>query len=115
MDERGARKRRQRALLLTLVAGALIAFVAGAVGCVGRRGFLLRLGGARRHSARAPGLPRGGRRIFPEFRVVAYYGAPQNRELGALGIGTPDEAGRRLARAARPYGKRTRPALPRWS
>ena len=28
-------------------------------------------------------LPRGGRSILPEFRVVAYYGAPQSRELGA--------------------------------
>jgi hypothetical protein len=57
-------------------------------------------------------LPRGGRRIFPNFRVVAFYGAPQSRELGALGIGTPDQAARRLARQAKPYGKRTRPVLP---
>ncbi|MEA2358038.1 MAG: hypothetical protein QOI62_1298 [Solirubrobacteraceae bacterium] len=57
-------------------------------------------------------LPRGGRRIFPEFRVVAFYGAPQARSLGALGIGSPDAAGRRLARQAAPYAKRTRPILP---
>lgn len=57
-------------------------------------------------------LPRGGRRIFPNFRVVAFYGAPQSRELGALGIGTPDQAARRLARQAKPYAKRTRPVLP---
>lgn len=103
--------RRRRALLVTLGAGALVAFVAGAVLAAGH-------GGSSGSAARAatppapPGLPRGGRRIFPEFRVVAYYGAPQNRELGALGIGTPDQAGRRLARTARAYGKRTRPALP---
>ncbi|MGH2946484.1 MAG: hypothetical protein ACRDPC_09545, partial [Solirubrobacteraceae bacterium] len=32
-------------------------------------------------------LPRGGRSVLPEHRVVAYYGAPQSRDLGALGIG----------------------------
>jgi hypothetical protein len=57
-------------------------------------------------------LPRGGRTIFPRFRVVAFYGAPQSRELGALGIGTPDQAARRLTRQAKPYAKKTRPILP---
>jgi hypothetical protein len=58
------------------------------------------------------GLPRGGRSILPEFRVVAYYGAPQSRELGALGIGSPRGATRRLLRQARPYGSKRRPVLP---
>ena len=57
-------------------------------------------------------LPRGGRRIFPRFRVVAFYGAPQDDELGALGVGSPREAGRRLARQARPYRRGGRPVLP---
>jgi hypothetical protein len=57
-------------------------------------------------------LPRGGRQIFPAYRVVAYYGAPQARELGALGIGSPDFAARRLARQAAPYARKTRPVLP---
>jgi hypothetical protein len=57
-------------------------------------------------------LPRGGRSILPEFRVVAYYGAPQSRELGALGIGSPNGAARRLARQADPYGRKRRPILP---
>lgn len=57
-------------------------------------------------------LPRGGRRIFPDFRVVAFYGAPQDEQLGALGIGTPAAAGRRLERVARGYAKKTRPVLP---
>jgi hypothetical protein len=57
-------------------------------------------------------LPRGGRAIFPRYRVVAFYGAPQSRELGALGIGSPDHAARRLARQAAPYARRTRPVLP---
>src|SRR5262245_1049072 len=57
-------------------------------------------------------LPRGGRSILPEFRVVAYYGAPQSRELGALGIGSPRGAARRLERQAQRYGVKARPVLP---
>ncbi len=57
-------------------------------------------------------LPRGGRTILPDFRVVAYYGAPQDRQLGALGIGKPEHAARRLAQQAKPYGRATRPVLP---
>ena len=57
-------------------------------------------------------LPRGGRTILPGSRVVAYYGAPQDRHLGALGIGSPDSAARRLERQARAYRRRGRPALP---
>jgi hypothetical protein len=56
-------------------------------------------------------LPLGGRQIFPRFRVVAFYGAPQSHDLGALGIGTPDQAVRRLAKQAKPYAKKTRPVL----
>ena len=57
-------------------------------------------------------LPRGGRRIFPGYRVVAFYGAPQDDELGVLGIGSPERAGRKLERVARGYDRKTRPALP---
>ena len=59
-----------------------------------------------------PELPRGGRSVLPEHRVVAYYGAPQSRELGALGIGTPNGAARRLAREARRYRRDDRAELP---
>jgi hypothetical protein len=59
-----------------------------------------------------PELPRGGRSIFPDHRVVAFYGAPQSEELGALGIGTPAYAARRLERQARPYARPDRPVLP---
>jgi hypothetical protein len=68
-------------------------------------------GGAAR-GAPPPELPRGGRQIFPRYRVVGFYGAPQARELGALGIGSPDQAARRLARQARGYARKTRPVLP---
>jgi hypothetical protein len=57
-------------------------------------------------------LPRGGRRILPDFRVVAYYGAPQDPQLGQLGIGTPAAAARKLTRQARGYARKTRPVLP---
>ena len=63
-------------------------------------------------SAKPAELPRGGRTIFPDFRVVAFYGAPQDDELGILGIGTPAQAARKLERQARPYSRERRPVLP---
>jgi hypothetical protein len=59
-----------------------------------------------------PELPGGGRRLFPAHRIVAFYGAPQNDELGALGIGTPDEAGKRLLAQMKPYRRGGRKLLP---
>ena len=59
-----------------------------------------------------PELPGGGRRLFPTHRIVAYYGAPQNVELGALGIGTPDQAGKKLLAQMRPYRHGGRKLLP---
>jgi len=59
-----------------------------------------------------PELPGGGRRVLPDHRVIAYYGAPQSRALGALGIGTPDSAADRLSRQARAYQRKRRPVLP---
>lgn len=63
-------------------------------------------------SASRPQLPGGGRRLFPDRRVVGIFGAPQDDELGALGIGTPAQAGRRLQAIARPYRKYGRRVLP---
>jgi hypothetical protein len=57
-------------------------------------------------------LPRGGRRIFPRYQVVAYYGAPQDRKLGELGIGSPDHAGRKLLRQAAEYATPKRRVMP---
>jgi hypothetical protein len=59
-----------------------------------------------------PELPGGGRRLFPKHRIVAYYGAPQNTELGALGIGTPAQASKRLLEQMRPYRRGGRQLLP---
>src|SRR3954452_2434887 len=52
-----------------------------------------------------PELPRGGRVIFPGHRVVAFYGAPQDPELGQLGIGSPASAARKLEQVARADGR----------
>jgi hypothetical protein len=48
-------------------------------------------------------LPGGGTEVFDDRRVVAFYGAPQAKQLGILGIGSPNRAGRRLERMARRY------------
>lgn len=62
------------------------------------------------HSERT--LPNGGRVIFPNYRVVAYYGTADDPGLGVLGVGSPDEAGRRLLKQAGAYAVRGRPVLP---
>jgi hypothetical protein len=105
------RRRRLAALGLVAAASAVAGIAVGAGD--GSRGDTTRSTAADSRDAPKPlELPRGGRTIFPAFRVVAFYGAPQSRELGALGIGTPDQAVRRLARQARPYARKTRPILP---
>ena len=102
-----------------LVAGALAAAVAlaaataGALTGAGGDEALPPTGAAEPAAAPAPvELPRGGRGIFPRHRVVAYYGAPQDEELGTLGIGSPASAARRLERQARAYVRPRRPVLP---
>ena len=113
-EEARRRTRRQRRIALcalVLVGPLTLAIVAvrGAGGQSGPDG-----GEATSEKPRAspPQLPRGGRQILPDHRVVAFYGAPQNDELGALGIGSPGAAGRRLERQARAYARRGRPVLP---
>ena len=59
-----------------------------------------------------PELPRGGRVLLPNHRIVAYYGAPQNEELGILGIGSPETAARKLLARAPAFNRPRRPALP---
>jgi hypothetical protein len=61
---------------------------------------------------RPPRLPRGGWRIFPDYRVVAYYGAAQTPLLGVLGTTTPEVAAQRLQQRARGYEKAGRPIMP---
>lgn len=91
---------RRRAIAIGGLAVLLVAVLLIVRGCGG---------GADDKSAAAekplPQLPRGGRVILPGHRVVAYYGAPQDRELGTLGIGSPKQAGQRLAKTTAAYGR----------
>ena len=57
-------------------------------------------------------LPRGGRTIFPDYRVVAYYGAPQDKQLGALGIGSPTAMTKKLVKQSKGYERKSRPVMP---
>jgi hypothetical protein len=94
---------------------AVVALVAGVVALVSGGGKSPERHAAARSQRRAAPLaqlPRGGRAIFPHFRVVAYYGAPQDPQLGELGIGTPAHAARKLLRQAGPYARAGRPILP---
>jgi hypothetical protein len=50
--------------------------------------------------------------VFPEFRVVAFAGAPQARGFGVLGIESPKRAAKRLRHRARPYVEGNKPVLP---
>jgi hypothetical protein len=108
-----ARRRLHRQRRLVAAGGALFVLVVIAVLAVGGSG-----GGGGASKAEAdsqpapPQLPRGGRLIFPRYRVVAYYGAPQDPQLGELGIGTPAHAAAKLERQARPYRSGGRPTLP---
>ncbi len=48
-------------------------------------------------------LPQGGRSIFPEYRVVAYYGTAGNPAMGVLGESTPEGILGRLRASAAPF------------
>ncbi len=104
------RAKRRRILLGAIVAG-LAAFAVGATlgASAGSDG---EDDAAAREEIAAPlELPRGGRSLLPDYRLVGFYGAPQDDALGELGIGPPEEAGERLLKQAEAYeGKR--PILP---
>jgi len=105
--------RRRRAVALAGLTGVLVLAVAGMRACGGDApGSPDGVADSAAPRPKPPALPRGGREIFPAHRVVAFYGAPQSDRLGALGIGSPDRAGRRLQRVARRYSTKQRPALP---
>lgn len=102
--------RRGRALLLALAALALVAFVVGVSS--GSGGGDAPDEAAPAEAAAPPELPGGGREIFPDRRVVAFYGSPGDDQLGALGIGAPAQAGRKLQKQARAYDSERQPVLP---
>ena len=100
MEEEARRRRREDARRRIYRRRRLVAAgIAAVVVLVLVSGGLLAFGGGGSEPDAKPepnraSLPRGGRTILPDQRVVAYYGAPQDDELGILGIGSP-----RLARA----------------
>jgi hypothetical protein len=57
-------------------------------------------------------LPLGGTKIFPAYRVVAYYGTAGSGTLGVLGEGTPDQQLPKLRKAAAGFagGRKVQPA-----
>jgi hypothetical protein len=59
-----------------------------------------------------PELPRGGREIFPAFRVVAHYGNASSAAMGILGETPPEQAAARVEAAAAPFAQPERPVLP---
>jgi hypothetical protein len=101
-------RRRRNALFAVLGFAAAISFVVGA-STGSNQGVENETAASASPSADLPG---GGHTLFPDHRVVALYGAPQDPQLGALGIGTPDEAGEELARQAAQYDRGERPVLP---
>lgn len=53
----------------------------------------------------APELPRGGRAVFPAYRLFGYSGAPGAEGQGRLGIGALDERMVEMEKRAQPYAK----------
>ena len=116
MEEEARRRRREEARRRIYRRRRLVAAGIAAVVVLLLVSGLLAFGGGGSEPDAKPepkraSLPRGGRTILPDQRVVAYYGAPQNHELGALGIGSPDAAGRRLRKQATTYARKTRPVM----
>jgi hypothetical protein len=117
MDLEARRQRREQARRRTrrqrrLAAGGLLLALSAAIAAIATA---ITGSGARESADRSDPpqeLPRGGRQVLPDFRVIAFYGAPQDAALGTLGIGSPAAVGRRLERQARPYRRGGRPVLP---
>lgn len=57
-------------------------------------------------------MPRGGTQIFPDWRVVSFYGAWGQPGLGVLGATDPDSAANQLEQQAAAYAPYGRPVLP---
>jgi hypothetical protein len=101
--ERIFRRRRQAALVLAAVILLLLVWAISSIGGDG---------GASADKTKPAELARGGRIVLPHYRLVAYYGAPQHDELGALGIGTPDQAAQKLLHQAGGFSRPGRPVMP---
>jgi len=111
------RQRRLAALAALLLAGGALTTIAVGVGGGGDGSAGAGNSGGKDAAKAAkpappPELPRGGRRLFPDFRVVAFYGSPRDPELGELGVGSLRRSIKRLEKQSRGYNRKTRPALP---
>jgi hypothetical protein len=60
-----------------------------------------------------PELPRGGRAVFPAYRLVGFAGAPGSPALGRLGVGSLESRVREIERRAKPYadGRHVQPVM----
>ncbi|HEU5144884.1 MAG TPA: hypothetical protein VFT81_06885 [Dermatophilaceae bacterium] len=60
-----------------------------------------------------PQLPRGGRELLPDYRLVGFAGAPGSAALGRLGVGALDDRAQEVARIGRAYadGRQVMPVL----
>jgi hypothetical protein len=60
-----------------------------------------------------PELPRGGREVFPRYRLVGFSGGPGSAALGRLGIGDPDRRVAEIERLGAAYagGRQVLPVL----
>jgi hypothetical protein len=117
MTESSVNYRRRRALAIVAFAAFAALLVFAVTQLTGSNAAEPTAPGAKAEGAKAKPkplaeLPRGGRRILPDFRVVAFYGAPQDKQLGVLGIGSPTRMTKKLEKQAEPYGRKSRPVLP---
>lgn len=62
-----------------------------------------------RRTRKRPQLPRGGRELFPEYRLVGYCGLPGAAALGRLGDGDPADRVKEIEKTARKYGEGRKP------
>jgi hypothetical protein len=110
---REARRRRIRRERM-IGAGTLIAVVLGAGVMLWPHGSQTRTTSVavQHKKAPPPQLPRGGREILPDFRVVAYDGAPNAPLLGPLGADNIDVAAAKLNQQAEAFDTPKRPMLP---
>ncbi|WP_314178055.1 hypothetical protein [Streptomyces winkii] len=67
----------------------------------------------RTRKRKRPQLPRGGRELFPKYRLVGYCGLPGAPALGRLGTGDPGEQVSAMEKTARDYagGREPLPVL----
>lgn len=128
-QEVGGLRRARRAR--TGAAGGLLALVALVAGCAmaspepgaSAAGDSIAATATHRTSTRAapatptppprPQLPRGGRELLPDYRLVGFAGAPGSVALGRLGVGNLDDRTREIAGLGASYagGRKVMPVL----